>query len=366
MEKKKYLFVVPSLSKGGAERVVSILASELTKQGRNAVIVTHFQAEKEYPVYENVEVICLSGLNEMEYRKKISIVYLIRLAKMLRKEIVKQEPDYILPFLWTTCVRTDLALLGLKLKKRVIQTVRNNPKVYPKNQLMKLYRNILVKKSRLTIVQNEQQKSFFPKKQWDRIKILPNPVSSSLLVIRHQNDIYPFRIVGVGRLEKQKNFVLLIDAVASVADKYENLKLDIYGEGSMKEELQEYIDYLKLNQKVTLKGRSNDYDEIYGNASLFVLSSDFEGMPNTLMEAMAVGLPCISTNCPTGPADIIESGKNGILVPAGNKEKLVQAIETLIQKNELRNKLGVEAKQTILSNYTPEKIVQNFIKICES
>lgn len=121
-----------------------------------------------------------------------------------------------------------------------------------------------------------------------------------------------------------------------------------------------------MGQQIVLKGRSSDYSEIYGTASLFVLSSDFEGMPNTLLEAMAVGLPCISTDCPTGPSDIIESGKNGILVPTGDKGKLVQAMETLIRQNEQRDNLGAAAKQTILARYTPEKITQNFIHICEN
>lgn len=365
MEKKKYLFIVPSLSKGGAERVVSVLASELIPKGRDAVVVTHFQAEKEYPVNSAVKIICLSELDEESYRKKMSGTYLIKLAGMLRNVIVQQKPDYILPFLWTTCIRTDLALIGSSLKKKVIQTVRNNPEIFPENDLMKKYRNALVKKSRLTIVQNEQQKKYFPETEWKKIQVLPNPVSPSLLQIERHESVEQFKIVGVGRLESQKNFDLLIDAVAYVATKYKNVTLDIYGEGSMRKELQAHIDSLKLQQVVTLKGRSSDYGEIYGTASLFVLSSDFEGMPNTLLEAMAVGLPCISTDCPTGPSDIIESGKNGILIPTGEKETLAKRIEELIQKSELRDELGVVAKKTIISRYTPEKITQKFINICE-
>ncbi len=365
MKKKKYLFIVPSLSKGGAERVVSVIASELTKQNREAVIITHFQVKNEYPVYDTVKVVCLSGMNEAEYRKKMGVVYLVRLLRMLREEIIRQDPDYILPFLWTTCIRTDLALMGSSLKKRVIQTVRNNPKVFPESTLLKKYRNALVKKSRLTIVQNEQQKCYFPETQWKKIKILPNPVSYSLLTIERHEDQTGFKIVGVGRLENQKNFGLLIDAVAGVSEKYTDIHLEIYGEGSKKKELQEHIERTNMSQKIVLRGRSNDYSEIYGTASLFVLSSDFEGMPNTLLEAMAVGLPCVSTNCPTGPSDIIESGKNGILIPTGDKEELMLAIESLIRQNQLRNDLGKVAKQTILSKYTPEKITQKLIDICE-
>ena len=364
--KKKYLFVVPSLSKGGAERVVSILASELVKRNRNAVIVTHFRTEKEYPINNDVEVVCLSNLNETEYREKMSAIYLIKLARKLRKEIVRQNPDYILPFLWTTCVRTDFALMGLSLKERVIQTVRNNPTVFPQNSVMKKYRNRLVQKSRLTIVQKKQQKQYFPEAQWEKIKVLPNPVSLELLQVQRCEDKSQFKVVGVGRLENQKNFDLLIDSVAMVSEKYENIRLEIYGEGSLEKQLQEHIDRINLGRVAFLKGRSSDYNEIYGGASAFVLSSDFEGMPNTLLEAMAIGLPCISTDCPTGPSDIIEDGKNGILVPTGDKNRLEQALEKLIEQNELRLSLSKAAKQTIIMNYTPEKITQRFIEICES
>ena len=366
MKNLKYLFIIPSLSKGGAERVVSILASELTQQEREVVVITHFKAENEYPVNDNVKIICLSNLDEVTYRKKINIFFLSKLIIELRKQIKKENPDFIVPFLWTTCVRTDLALTGLKLKKRVIQTVRNNPDVFPKKYIMKKYRDYLVKKSNLTIVQNEQQKCYFQNNLWDKIKVLPNPVSPSLLDIdRHENKT-KFKIIGVGRLEKQKNFDLLIDVVGTIIKSNVNVTLDIYGEGSMKSELQSHIDNLQLNKYIKLKGRSNDYFDIYGTASLFVLSSDFEGMPNTLLEAMAVGLPCISTNCPTGPAEIICSGKNGILVPVGDKDKMVQAINNLIQQDTLRSNIGKSAKQTIVQEYTPEKITCKFIEICES
>ena len=107
---------------------------------------------------------------------------------------------------------------------------------------MKKYRNRLVQKSRLTIVQNKQQKQYFPEAQWEKIKVLPNPVSLELLQVQRCEDKSQFKVVGVGRLENQKNFDLLIDSVAMVSEKYENIRLEIYGEGSLKKQLQEHID----------------------------------------------------------------------------------------------------------------------------
>lgn len=151
-----------------------------------------------------------------------------------------------------------------------------------------------------------------------------------------------------------------------VSEKYENIRLKFVEKDHWKNSCKKHIDLHKFGTGFAfLKGRSSDYNEIYGGASAFVLSSDFEGMPNTLLEAMAIGLPCISTDCPTGPSDIIEDGKNGILVPTGDKNRLEQALENLIEQNELRLSLSKAAKQTIIMNYTPEKITQRFIEICE-
>ena len=365
MKKNKYLFVIPSLSKGGAQRVVSILASKLITQNRESIIVTHFIADQEYVVGENVKIICLSDLKEHEYRKKISFKFLLQLAWKLRTVIKEEDPDYILPFLWTTCVRVDIALLFSKYKKRVIQTVRNNPYIFPEKALMKKYRDYLVKKSCMTIVQNNDQKEYFSQDLHHKIHVLHNPISEelfSLALEKHEDEIH---IIGVGRLEKQKNFPLLIRAFYDVYQKHPNVRLDIFGEGSLRKQLQEEINNLHLEHVVKLRGRSNSYTEIYAKASIFVLSSDFEGMPNTLLEAMAVGLPCISTNCPTGPKDIIKDEINGYLIPINDCKMLVDRIVALIESPSMANRIAIEGRKSIEKYYNSVSIVTKLIKICE-
>lgn len=362
---KKYLFVVPSLSKGGAERVVSILSSELCNQANAAVVVTHFKADSEYSVANKVKVICLSGLEEKEYRAKISPFYLVELAYKLRKVINKEQPDFILPFLWTTCVRVDIALLFSKYKRNVIQTVRNNPYVFPHNGIMRKYRDFLVKRSRLTLVQNEDQKAYFPCPLHNKIAILPNPVSNELFEMRreiHRDDI---NIVGVGRLEIQKNFKLLIRAFAEIHKDFPETRLHIYGEGSLKHELQAEIDRLQIADVAELHGRSNSYQEIYGNADIFVLSSDFEGMPNTLLEAMAVGIPVVSTNCPTGPSDIVTSNENGFLVEKGNVSEMAETLRKLMNAPDLMMNISKNAKTTVESKYSAQKIAKMLDDQCK-
>lgn len=362
---KKYLFVVPSISKGGAERVVSILASQLVKKNREATIITHYKTNFDYIVDKHVKIICLSNLLEDDYRKKINVFFLLKMILKLRKSIIAEKPDFIIPFLWTTCIRVDIAMIFNKNKRKVIQTVRNNPNVYPSNILLKWYRNYLVKKSRLTIVQNNEQKNYFNNKSYNKIQIMPNPVSDFLLDIKKSNNKKIITIIGVGRLEEQKNFPLLIKAFAIINKKKPNTILKIYGEGSKYYELNDLIQKLKLDKKVHLCGRCNDYNEIYGCADLFVLSSNFEGMPNTLLEAMATGLPCISTDCPTGPKEIIKNYENGILININDINGLVDSVFKIINDGNLSNKLSINARKTILNKYSSTKITDTFIDICE-
>lgn len=362
---KKYLFVIPSLSKGGAERVVSVLSSELIEHKRDVTIITHFKVENEYSISSNVKVVCLSNLYEDDYRRKISTMYLIKLAYKLRKVIVAENPDYILPFLWTTCIRVDLALMFSKYKKIVIQTIRNNPSIFPESKLMQLYRNYLVEKSVKTIVQNGEQKKYFRKIQHNKIFVLPNPVFPDLFNINRLKSNNQINIISVGRLEKQKNFDMLIDAFELINSKYKETRLHIYGEGSLMDHLQKKINRKDLKDIAILHGRSINYEEIYGSADIYVLSSDFEGMPNTLLEAMSVGIPCVSTNCPTGPSDIITDRKNGFLVPVNDINELANKILYLIENPKIAADVGNKARKSILENFVPDKVVTDLIKICE-
>lgn len=363
---KKYLFIVPSLSKGGAERVVSILSSELVKNEREAVVITHFKTNDDYKTDDNVKIICLSDLYENEYRDKMSVFFLIKLLYRLRKNILEESPDYILPFLWTTCVRTELALICSKYKKNVIQTVRNNPSIFPKNKIAEIYRNFLVKKSRMTIVQNVEQKKYFNENVQEKIKVLPNPVSEEILNLKRTEETNTINIIGVGRLEKQKNFELLIEAFSQVYKKNKNVRLKIYGDGSQKEKLQSLINNLQIQDYAELCGRSSNYSEIYGLSSIFILSSNFEGMPNTLLEAMAVGLPCISTDCPTGPRDIICNNENGILINMNSISDLVNSIEKIISDKDFSNKIAKNARLTIRQRYSSNIICKRLIQECEN
>jgi glycosyltransferase involved in cell wall biosynthesis len=153
-------------------------------------------------------------------------------------------------------------------------------------------------------------------------KIIPNPINPKFIKEPYKGEREK-NIVTVGRLESQKNQKMLIEAFGKIESKYPEYSLLIYGDGSKKEELQDLIKEKGLENKVILKGKIDDVENVIDKAKMFVLSSDYEGMPNALMEAMALGLPCISTDCPCGgPRYLMENGKSGLLVPVGNSDAM--------------------------------------------
>jgi glycosyltransferase involved in cell wall biosynthesis len=153
------------------------------------------------------------------------------------------------------------------------------------------------------------------------------------------------RIINVGRLHPQKNQKLLIDSYAKITNSFPEYVLEIYGDGELHDELQRYINDLGLKDKIVLnQSRKDLWDCIY-KAALFVLSSDFEGMPNALMEAMALGLPCISTDCrPGGARSLIQDGVNGMIVPVGNVDELAKAMTLCLSKPDVSEKMAMNAR----------------------
>ena len=175
--------------------------------------------------------------------------------------------------------------------------------------------------------------------------------------------------MSCGRLEKQKRFDLLIDAFHHVCDAFPEYTLEIYGEGSMEETLQTQIDSLGMQDRIFLMGRSQDIPNAIKDASMFVLSSDFEGMPNALMEAMALGLPVISTDCGGGGARaLIENGVDGLIVPCGDSETLAKAMHDLLADVQRMKVMGEQAKEKGMK-FSADNVVSQwekyFLSICK-
>ena len=354
----KYMFVIPSLSKGGAERVVSVLASGLAQTDAEVVILRYFKTDADYSVDDKVKVITLSEGYEKDYEKISRFSRFARIAKIFKQE----EPDAIIPFLHRVDIQCYISA-SIKYRKRIIHTLRVSP--YNTKGIGKKMHYFLINHTNKSIVQNQSQKDFFKEGSQKRIHILPNPVKSEFLDECVTLDDSRFVAVASGRLLPQKNFPMLIKAFSSFAFDKEGVFLHIYGEGSNKETLQSLIDELGCGEKIKLMGRTNDLVSVYKNVNLFILSSNFEGMPNALLEAMAIGLPCISTDCPTGPSEMIVNGENGLLVPVDDAKKMKEAIEFMYNNRDRAEGMGKCARAYVAENYRVDKIVNKFIEIVD-
>lgn len=209
------------------------------------------------------------------------------------------------------------------------------------------------------ILQTERAREYFPVNIRKKSVVIPNPIHRDA-VRKSFEGKRKKEIVAVGRLIPEKNYLLLLQAYKKISKRFPDYKLVIYGSGPLKQKLSTLIKRWKLECSVQLAGQKDDvYDRIY-QASLFVMSSDHEGMPNALMEAMALGLPVVATDCPCGgPAFLIKNGFNGILVKPKDAAGLASAMEMILSHPELARKLGRHAGE-IAQSIAPEKIYRQW------
>ena len=185
-----------------------------------------------------------------------------------------------------------------------------------------------------------------------------NQVAEKFFSVKKEKEDY---YVATGRLNQQKNYPMMIRAFARFVKDYPDEKLYIYGNGDLREELNELIKNLNVERNILLKGPSNDIPDVLKNAKGFLLSSNYEGIPNGLLEAMAVGVPCISTDCPCGgPKMIINHNENGLLIPVGDEDKLYEAL-CCLENEDLRKKISTNAKKSAES-FKPDVIYENWEK----
>lgn len=318
----RLMFYINTLAGGGAQRVMSNLANQFVENGDEVIFVTSFPAEGEYPLHEKVDRRNLSE-KRIGSALKRNVAYVLGLRKLVKQE----KPDILLSFMGEPNYRAILAGLGLSV--RTLVSVRNDPNSEYKGAMGRFLGKHIIPLADGCIFQTEQAKLWFPEKLQAKSRIIPNAVKQDFYSI--ERNPVPGQIVTFGRLEKQKNHKLLIDAFSDIAEAFPHARLLIYGEGKLRGELEAQIAQKNLTEKVMLMGLTSDVPGKLKTADIFVLSSDFEGMPNALMEAMAAGVPSISTDCPCGGPEMLMSQENsGILVRPGDREALADAFRRIL------------------------------------
>lgn len=345
----KIMFCLGSMTKGGAERVIANLSNYLVKTDDISIVVTP-PGKSSYRLDDKIDY---RTLDSSSTKKSNILIRTLKRIKKLNKIIKEINPDVIVSLLPEPSYRVMLATFFDK--RKVIISVRNDPKVEYNSFLKKTLMKFLYSRANGFIFQTEEAKSFFSKNIQKNSIIIPNPINSDFI-----NDVYTGKrnnnIVSVGRLTSQKNHKNLIQAFCQLNKKYNEYELHIYGDGELKEELEKQIKESNIEDKVFLEGNVDNIKTHIYNAKMFVLSSDYEGMPNALMEAMALGIPCISTDCPCGgPSFLIKNGENGILVNVNDIDALEKAMTDLIEDNSKAKKIGLNASK--IGEQLSEKVI---------
>lgn len=329
----RIMFCLGSMNKGGAERVVANLSNLFSKKYDVSIVITSSDSSA-YTLNDNIN---LYHLDKQKSNDNF-ITKNIKRSYTLRKIIKNYRPDIILSFLPEPTFR--LMLSKIFIKTRVIISVRNDPNIEYNNLIKKILVRLLYSRANGFVFQTEDAKKWFSNKIQSKSVIIPNPINDTYLINRYTGK-RKNEIVTVGRLTEQKNHYLLIDSFKEIHNEYPDLKLKIIGDGNLKDDLINYSKSCNLEDSVIFRGNVEKVkDEIY-KSKVFVLSSDYEGMPNALMEAMALGIPCVSTNCPIGgPKFLIENNKNGILVNVNDKNDMIKAIKKILDDEKFQDKIS--------------------------
>lgn len=356
--------VISSLGSGGAERVITGLANYLDKNGYDITLITYINKTDDfYKVASSIHRIRLD-LGGVPNNNLHALFNLYYRATKLRKAILKSKPDQIISFIDRCNILTLLACQNTGIP--IIISERTNPIYYPIGRFWALLRRLLYCRADHLVIQTESllnwARSYIDS---DHISVIPNALDDNRIhALQKAQKIETDRawqksIVAMGRFTIEKGHDLLIKSVSPLLKRETEWGLEIIGDGPLKPELLQLIQDLGLQDKVLLHGQVKNPFSILKSADIFVLPSRIEGFPNALLEAMALGLACISFNCPSGPSELIEHNHNGLLVEKENIDALTAAIEDCIASEELRLRLGLQAT-AVINRYSETNIMPHW------
>jgi len=344
----KISMFIGSLTGGGAERVICNLANFLTEKGHQVTIITNVETDGFYEPDTRIGRYVLLYDNE----RKNPLFNFLHCMKRLKKYVTENSSDHYVVFLPLTTVM--LLSLRRRISGRILVSERCDPE--KNSKLMKFLLKKWIDRANGVVFQTDVAKAWYePYLKKAESIVIPNAINPAFLRPKYEGEREKV-IIGAGRLNSQKNFPLLINSFAAIAKDFPEYKLCIYGKGGLLESLQNLAEEKGVGDRVEFPGYVPDMPERLERASMFVLSSDFEGMPNALMEAMASGLPCVSTDCGGGGARyLIQDGENGLLVPQRDENAMAEAMRRILSDSGFAAKISEEARG-LQESLAPDKI----------
>jgi glycosyltransferase involved in cell wall biosynthesis len=363
----KISFVTANLGSGGAERVISLLANQFCLRGYEVEIIFFRDRLIFYELDERVKVV-ISGEechSDAMWRKML----------WLRKYVKTTKPDVVVPFRVSVYCTTILSLFGTNTP--IVASERIDPHI--PDSFWTVLRKFLLPFVKHLVVQTSYIKSYYPKFIQKKTSVIPNPVREEAFENprmdsrvqsskRKRADSYDHsghdfchnsskqtsltdlvapkiqsskqnRIISVARLAPQKNQKMMIEAFAKIADEFPNWQLVIFGEGPLRSSLELLVKSLQLEGRVLLPGRTEHVIEELRKSKIFCLSSDYEGMSNSMLEAVCVGLPVISTKV-SGSEDLVNDGVDGFLIDMNDVDGMAKAMGKVMSDGQLMNKMS--------------------------
>lgn len=353
-EKKHLLIFVQHMSDGGAERVLSELISFWVKKRIRVTIV-----ETAPQMYR--ESYCLpDGIEDVKLKASKNKLTDYAVISQSMISIMRKNPQAtVLAFTESMILR--LALTLPFVKNRIVLSLRNDPVSTPDSKLYRRLRDWAFSKSDANVFQTADAMNYFPQAVQDKSVIIPNPINPDL------PEVYTGprekKIVAVGRLSIQKNFRMLIKAFALLHKDYPDYFLVIYGRGELEDELKKQAEDLSVSDCVIFSGFSEHIYQDIQKSTMYVSSSDFEGISNSMLEALALGLPSVVTDCPAGGARLaIRNYENGILVPVGDEQAFYEAMKYMLDHPEDACRMGENAAK-IRERWPIEKIANQWLEL---
>lgn len=330
----KIMFVCHGAGNGGAERVIVTLAHAFLDRGYQVMLFTTRPPYNDYEINEKIERKWADSNNSVGAARHLMVI------KNIRSAVSDFAPDCIICFSAIPNIQTLIAKMGKKC--RIIISERTDPQRHPSSNIYRFLRKIMYPFADEVVFQTQDAMRYFEKYRLKKKTIIYNPVRSDLppmsSVPRKK------KIVGIGSLGEQKNWMVALKACEQFFLRHPDFTFDIFGEGPDRESLFQYINNRAiLKERVTLRGYSADAVKELNNAMMYISSSDYEGISNAMLEALAMGVPCICTDCPVGGARTFIDGSNGILIPVGDYNALAEKMCSLAEDEKLRNSLTLNA-----------------------
>lgn len=331
-------FLIRSLSPGGAERAAVSLANEMARKGHKTTILCMTGTECFYDADPNV-IIRYLNLKSIECESGLTrLTSLFCRSREIRDVVREIHPDVLVGMSWMMSVYAALCTQGTSVVS--IGTERSNPFILNDSRVNSALRKFASVHCDGFVCQTDKARSFFPKRVQKKIRIIQNGVFNPDVYNTSVPNERDKTITALGRLDHNKGYDLLLDAFRIVLASHPAYRLRIFGDGELHEELQARADSLGIADNVDFCGTDAHALFPIAASSVFVLSSRSEGMPNALIEAMAAGVPCVSTRCEMGPEELIEDGVNGLLVPMEDAHALASAIGRILDDPILSHSLS--------------------------